>query len=292
MSQRGKKDLLIVSGMSGSGKSTAIKSLEDIGYVCIDNFPPELIKHLSTLVLKYREENTTLAITLDVRSIRSIKEFLQVFDELAELDISYSTLFLDSSDETLLKRYKETRRLHPFMESENLDLEQSIRKERDFMKVVKTYSDAVIDTSLIRTADLKQRLVSLYSEDSEGKLNINLISFGFKYGILKDADVVFDVRCLKNPYYELDLRPKTGNDQEVRDYVMKEKDAQGLFHQIKSYLEYSIPLYDLEGKSQLVVGIGCTGGKHRSVTFARLLKEALEVDNVNIKVSHRDINRA
>lgn len=292
MSQRGKKDLLIVSGMSGSGKSTAIKSLEDIGYVCIDNFPPELIKHLSTLVLKYREENTTLAITLDVRSIRSIKEFLQVLDELAELDISYSTLFLDSSDETLLKRYKETRRLHPFMESENLDLEQSIRKERDFMKVVKTYSDAVIDTSLIRTADLKQRLVSLYSEDSEGKLNINLISFGFKYGILKDADVVFDVRCLKNPYYELDLRPKTGNDQEVRDYVMKEKDAQGLFHQIKSYLEYSIPLYDLEGKSQLVVGIGCTGGKHRSVTFARLLKEALEVENVNIKVSHRDINRA
>lgn len=291
MSQRGRKDLLIVSGMSGSGKSTAIKSLEDMGYVCIDNFPPELIKHLSTLVLKYREEDTTLAITIDIRSIRSINEFLKVYDELQELDISYSTLFLDSNDETLLKRYKETRRLHPYMENENLDLEQSIRKEREFMKLVKTYSDAVIDTSLIRTAELKQRLVSLYSEDSEGKLNINLISFGFKYGILKDADIVFDVRCLKNPYYELDLRSKTGNDQEVRDYVMKEEDAQGLFEHIKSYLEYSIPLYDKEGKSQLVVGIGCTGGKHRSVTFARLLKEAITVDNVNIKVSHRDINR-
>lgn len=291
MTQRGRKDLLIVSGMSGSGKSTAIKSLEDIGYVCIDNFPPELIKHLSTLVLKYREENTTVAITLDIRSIRSIKEFLTVFDELVELDISYSVLFLDSSDETLLKRYKETRRLHPFMEHEPLDLEQAIRKERDFMKIVKTYSDAVIDTSLIRTAELKQRLIDLYSEDSEGKMTINLISFGFKFGILKDADNVFDVRCLKNPYYELHLRNKTGNDQEVRDYVMQEEDAQGLFNQIKEYLNFSIPLYELEGKSQLVVGIGCTGGKHRSVTFARLLQDHITHKNVNIKVSHRDINR-
>lgn len=291
MNHEGRKDLLIVSGMSGSGKSTAIKSLEDIGYVCIDNFPPELIQHLSTLVLKYREENTTLVITLDIRSIKSITDFVNVFGELEEMNITYSLLFLDSSDETLLKRYKETRRLHPFMEDANLDIEKSIRKEREFMKVIKTYSDAVIDTSLIRTADLKQRLIHLYGSGTEGVLNVNIISFGFKFGILKDADIIFDVRCLKNPYYDLNLRNKTGNDHEVRRYVMKEEAAIGLFDRIKDYLEYSIPLYELEGKSQLVVGIGCTGGKHRSVTFARLLAEQLKITGVNIKVLHRDINR-
>ena len=291
MDQETKNDLLIVSGMSGSGKSTAIKALEDMGYVCIDNFPPALIKHLSSVVLNYREDNTRLAITLDIRSVKSTEEFLDIYKQLTEMELSFSTLFLDSNDETLLKRYKETRRLHPFMEDSNLDLEQSIRKERKFMKHVRNFSDAIIDTSLIRTAELKQRLLSLYSKSSEGKININIILFGFKYGILKDGDNIFDVRCLKNPFYELELRYKTGEDQEVRDYVMTETDAQGLFDHIKAFLEYSIPLYDLEGKSQLIIGIGCTGGKHRSVTFAKLLKEALDDKDYNITVSHRDINR-
>lgn len=192
-----KRDLLIVSGMSGSGKSTALKSLEDMGFMCIDNYPPELIKHLPSLVLNYKELNTRVAITVDVRTIKSIKKFIKVFEEIEQLNISYSTLFLDSNDSTLLKRYKETRRLHPFMENTNLDLELSIQQERDFMHVVQDYSDVIIDTSLIGTSELKQRIINLFGNDTDGRLNVHLVSFGFKYGSLRDADILFDVRCLK-----------------------------------------------------------------------------------------------
>lgn len=285
-------DLIIISGMSGSGKSTAIKALEDIGYFCVDNFPPELVKYLANYISENKMKYQKMAITVDTRSIHSIDDYLEVISELESIGIDFVSLFLDSDNETLLKRYKETRRLHPFMDDSDLDLEQSIEKEREFMDKIKQVSSAVIDTSVLGTAELKQRILNLYSTDSKGKLNVNIISFGFKYGILQDADLVFDVRCLKNPYYVKELRPKTGNDQDVRDYVMSTKEAQGLFDHIKGYLEYSIPLYNLEGKSQLIVGIACTGGKHRSVTFANLLAKELASDELNVTVEHRDIKKA
>lgn len=285
------KDIIIISGMSGSGKSTAIKSLEDIGYFCVDNFPPELVKYLAEYISDNKLKYSKMAITVDTRSISSIEEYLNVISELKNLDIDYTTLFLDSNNETILKRYKETRRLHPFMEDNDLDLEESIIKERKFMDEIKQVSDNLIDTSVLGTAELKQRILNLYDNKDSGKLNVNIISFGFKYGILQDADLVFDVRCLKNPYYVKELRPKTGEDQDVRDYVMSTPEAQGLFEHIENYLKFSIPLYDLEGKSQLVVGIACTGGKHRSVTFAHLLGKKLESSLTNISVEHRDITK-
>lgn len=285
------KDIIIISGMSGSGKSTAIKSLEDIGYFCVDNFPPELVKYLAEYIADNKLKYSKMAITVDTRSISSIEEYLNVISELKNLDIDYTTLFLDSNNETILKRYKETRRLHPFMEDNDLDLEESIIKERKFMEEIKQVSDNLIDTSVLGTAELKQRILNLYDNKDSGKLNVNIISFGFKYGILQDADLVFDVRCLKNPYYVKELRPKTGEDQDVRDYVMSTPEAQGLFEHIENYLKFSIPLYDLEGKSQLVVGIACTGGKHRSVTFAHLLGKKLESSLTNISVEHRDITK-
>lgn len=285
------KDIIIISGMSGSGKSTAIKSLEDIGYFCVDNFPPELVKYLAEYIADNKLKYSKMAITVDTRSISSIEEYLNVISELKNLDIDYTTLFLDSNNETILKRYKETRRLHPFMEDNDLDLEESIIKERKFMDEIKQVSDNLIDTSVLGTAELKQRILNLYDNKDSGKLNVNIISFGFKYGILQDADLVFDVRCLKNPYYVKELRPKTGEDQDVRDYVMSTPEAQGLFEHIENYLKFSIPLYDLEGKSQLVVGIACTGGKHRSVTFAHLLGKKLESSLTNISVEHRDITK-
>lgn len=285
------EDIIIISGMSGSGKSTAIKALEDIGYFCVDNFPPELVKYLANYISDNKMKYNKMAITVDTRSIQSMDDYENVIAELKALDVDYNALFLDSDNETLLKRYKETRRLHPFMDESDLDLEKSIVKERLLMDKIKAESHNVIDTSLLGAGELKQRIKNLYSKDNDGKLKVNLISFGFKYGILQDADLVFDVRCLTNPYYVKELREKTGNDQEVRDYVMDSNEAVGLFKHIKNYLEFSIPLYNLEGKSQLIVGIACTGGKHRSVTFANLLAKELKADNTVFTVEHRDIKK-
>ena len=284
-------DLLIVSGMSGSGKSTAMNALEDLGYFCIDNFPAALLPYISKVVQNYRELNQHVAITLDIRSLEAINDIPGIFTMLDGEKIIYRTLFLDSSNDILLRRFKETRRNHPLMASTNIDLERAIELEREYMTVIKNESNFNIDTSLDGTAQLKQKINKMFGDGVKEKLQLNIVSFGFKHGILQDADLLFDVRCLKNPYYELDLRPMTGLDQEVRDYVMSTDAAKGLFEHILSYLKYSLPLYMLEGKSQLVVGIACTGGKHRSVTFAKLLGEALQLEDVLIQVHHRDILR-
>ncbi|NLC34637.1 MAG: RNase adaptor protein RapZ, partial [Erysipelothrix sp.] len=191
------EELLIISGMSGSGKSTVIKALEDIGYFCVDNFPAaminELLNHLTGDDRKYDK----VALTIDTRSIQSVDEYANVIDELNERDIPFTTLFLDSEDDVLLRRYKETRRLHPFMDAGRIGLEEAIAKERDFLNSVKNGSDMILDTSHLSTAETKQKIIELFDYDLKGRLNVHFISFGFKYGILQDADIVFDVRCLK-----------------------------------------------------------------------------------------------
>ena len=284
-------DLLIVSGMSGSGKSTAMNALEDLGYFCIDNFPAALLPYISKVVQNYKALNQHVAITLDIRSLEVLDDIPGVFEMLDEEIVNYQTIFLDSGNEVLLRRFKETRRNHPLMSSKRVDLERGIELEREYMADVKNVSDYIIDTSMDGTAQLKQKINLLFGDGVKEKLQLNLVSFGFKHGMLQDADLLFDVRCLSNPYYVPELRHKTGLDQEVRDYVMGAEVAQGLFKHIEDYLKYSLPLYKLEGKSQLVVGIACTGGKHRSVTFAKLLGEALENEDVLIQVHHRDILR-
>lgn len=284
-------NLLIVSGMSGSGKSTAMNALEDIGYYCIDNYPPSLIKYIPSLVDDHKKSDRSIALTLDIRSFLEMDALDTIFDQLDEMETTYRTLFLDSSDEVLLRRYKETRRSHPLMRVKHLGLEEAIAFEREFLNEIKLSSNFVIDTSYDGAAQLKQKISQTFGDGIQNKLRVNIVSFGFKFGILKDADVIFDVRCLKNPFYVAELRDKTGESQEVRDYVMASDSAVGLFEQIKNYLEYSIPLYHLEGKSQLVVGIACTGGKHRSVTFAKLLAKEINFDNVIVTEQHRDINR-
>ncbi len=284
-------DLLIVSGMSGSGKSTAMNALEDLGYFCIDNFPASLLPYISKVVQNYKALNQHVAITLDIRSLEVLDDIPGVFEMLDEEIVNYQTIFLDSGNEVLLRRFKETRRNHPLMSSKRVDLERGIELEREYMADVKNVSDYIIDTSMDGTAQLKQKINLLFGDGVKEKLQLNLVSFGFKHGMLQDADLLFDVRCLSNPYYVPELRHKTGLDQEVRDYVMGAEVAQGLFKHIEDYLKYSLPLYKLEGKSQLVVGIACTGGKHRSVTFAKLLGEALENEDVLIQVHHRDILR-
>lgn len=284
-------NLLIVSGMSGSGKSTAMNALEDIGYYCIDNYPPSLIKYIPSLVKDHQKLDRSVALTLDIRSFLEMDALDSIFDQLDKMDTTYRTLFLDSSDDVLLRRYKETRRAHPLMRVKHLGLEESIAYEREFLNEIKLSSNFVFDTSHDGAAQLKQKISQTFGDGIQNKLRVNIVSFGFKFGILKDADLIFDVRCLKNPFYVAELRDKTGKSKAVRDYVMASESAVGLFEQIKSYLDYSIPLYHLEGKSQLVVGIACTGGKHRSVTFAKLLAEKLDFDNIIVSEHHRDINR-
>ena len=282
-------DLLIVSGMSGSGKSSAIKILEDMGFYCVDNFPIDLYESLPKLIKK-SNLNNKIAITLDVRNRQSFSMINDMFKFLEDNDIIYSMLFIDTDSEKLLLRYKETRRRHPLMDSDK-NLEFAIEMERFLLEDIRGVADYLLDTSDMLIMDLREHLFSLFGESMNTDLIISFVSFGFKYGLLADADLVFDLRALKNPYYISDLRAKTGNDQEVFDYVLANSDAQTLYKHIYDYLEFSVPLYIREGKSQLVVGLACTGGQHRSVTFANKLYDDFNLDGVRKLKNHRDIKK-
>ncbi len=284
-------DLIIITGTSGSGKSTAIKSLEDFGYYCIDNFPPTLYKTIPSLMDETEDADDKLAITVDIRSSRMFKNVEKMIGYLKDEDISFSILFIDADDETLLKRYKETRRNHPLMSEHVLSIEEAIKLERQHLEFLNQESDFYIDTTHLRTAELKEEVLKALDNSKFGKLHVHFVSFGFKYGILRDADLVFDLRCLKNPFYDLSLRNKTGEEKEVRDYVFESDEANGVYEQINNYLAYTVPLYKAEGKSQLVVGLGCTGGKHRSVSFAHKFFNEYESDNIHKVKRHRDIEK-
>ena len=283
---------VIVTGMSGAGKSTALKMLEDKGYFCVDNLPVPLIPKLAELFVVPGTEMNKAALGVDIRSGHSFEELESVLGDLDAGAVKYEILYLESSDDVLIKRYKETRRFHPLTGSSGR-VDRGIVKERERILFLKKKADYLIDTSHMLTRELKMELNKIFVQNKEYKnLYITVLSFGFKYGIPSDADLVFDVRFLPNPYYLEELRPLSGNDPEVRNYVMENEKAVFFLKQLTDMIEFLIPNYIAEGKTQLVIGIGCTGGKHRSVTLANKLYEALErTENYGVRIEHRDIGK-
>lgn len=278
---------VIVTGMSGGGKQTAQKMLEDMGYYCVDNIPVELITKFADLLSDSEKDKVSLGI--DVRSDRTFVEVQETLLELKNLGYKYEILFMDASDSTILKRYKESRRNHPLALEGRV--EDGIKKEREILEEIKAKADYVIDTSKLLTRELREELEKIFVKNENYKsLMVNVTSFGFKHGILQDADLVFDVRFLPNPYYIEELRSKTGNDKEVSDYVMLNEEAEVFLGKLQDLLEFLIPNYIKEGKNQLVIGIGCTGGKHRSVTLANEIYKILKGNEhgYGVTLTHRD----
>ncbi len=284
-------ELIIVTGMSGSGKSVAVNALEDLGYYCVDNLPPQFLLPFARLSVDAKENHNKIALVVDARSKDVFTALEKELDLLQNNNISYKLLFLDASDETLLNRYKETRRKHPLMDGEVTSLENAIAMERDAFSAIRSFSDFIIDSTYLRSAKLKKEVINLFASEGTYTMQVKTVSFGYKFGIPNDADLVFDLRYLPNPFYVPELKEKTGLDDDVFNYVMGTELAQSLFEKLISLIDYLIPLYKEEGKSQLVIAYGCTGGKHRSVSFARRTGEYLSNQGLNVVTQHRDIER-
>ncbi len=280
---------VIVTGMSGAGKSTALKMLEDMGYFCVDNLPIPLLPRFVEMFSEPEEDVKKVALGLDVRGGQDFSGLKDVLDEMDNKSVKYEILFLDAHDDVLVKRYKETRRQHPLSGSGRVDT--GIAKEREKIMFLKMRATYILDTSKMLTRELKLELEKIFIKgQSFCNLYITVMSFGFKYGIPQDSDLVFDVRFLPNPYYIDELRDKTGNDPEVQDYVMENEKTRTFLDKLKDMVEFLIPNYILEGKNQLVISIGCTGGKHRSVTIANALYQMLEEqESYGVRIEHRDI---
>ncbi|MDD4850566.1 MAG: RNase adapter RapZ [Gemmiger sp.] len=282
---------LVVTGLSGAGKSMTVNALEDIGYFCIDNIPAGLMPRLVDFALQGASQLTRVAVVLDVRGLRSTEDVNQALAALDEKKMPYEILFLDAQDDVLRRRYKETRRMHPFAISDGLTITDAIARERSILEPLRERAKYVIDTSILSAAQNRERVLGLFLNQGQSAMNITIMSFGFKYGLPQEADVVLDVRCLPNPFYVPELKNLTGLDEEVVEYVMKAEESQELLHRYESMLEYALPLYLKEGKSQLIVAVGCTGGKHRSITFARQLGAFCQKLGYTPNVQHRDVKR-
>ena len=282
---------VIVTGMSGAGKSTALKMLEDMGYFCVDNLPIALLPKFAELAHAPGSDISQVAVGVDIRNGRSLDEMSSVLEHLKASGVAYQILYLEASDEVLVKRYKETRRTHPLAKQGRV--EDGIRQEREKLLYLKENATYILDTSQLLTRELKKALEQIFAGEKNFKnLMITVLSFGFKYGIPSDCDLVFDVSFLPNPYYVEGLKYKTGNDKEVQDFVMGYELSHTFLDKLVDMLEFLIPNYILEGKNQLVIGIGCTGGKHRSVTLANKLFEALSnCPEYGVRLEHRDVSR-
>ena len=280
----------IVTGMSGSGKTKVIRYLEDMGYFCIDNMPPVLIPKFSEMLSAVNGNFNNVALVIDIRVGNMINELLKQIDELKRKGYDCTLLYLDASDETLVKRYKETRRSHP-LQGEG-GLLEAIRTERGMLSALFNDADYVIDTSDLTAAQLLSKLKEIYAPASTGQsLKINVMAFGYKYGMPLDADLVFDVRCFPNPFYIDELKRLTGNDKAVQDYVMSFPTAVEFMKKLEDLMSFMIPLYIEEGKISLTIAIGCTGGKHRSVTMTNKLADYLKSENYDVNVSYRDLGK-
>ncbi len=283
--------LVIVTGMSGAGKSTALKMLEDMGYFCVDNLPIPLLTRFVEMFSVPEEKIKKIALGIDVRGGQDFGGLQKVLDDMDEKEVSYEILFLDAQDDVLVKRYKETRRQHPLSGSGRIDT--GIAREREKIMFLKMRATYILDTSRMLTRELKLELEKIFVKGrSFCNLYITVMSFGFKYGIPRDSDLVFDVRFLPNPYYIDELKEKTGNDPEVQDYVMENEKARVFLDKLTDMVDFLIPNYILEGKNQLIIAIGCTGGKHRSVTLANALYRKLDrQENYGVRIEHRDIGK-
>lgn len=280
---------VVVTGMSGGGKSTALKMLEDAGFYCVDNLPASLIEKFVELITMPNGEITKVALGLDVRADQSFKKTTEVLKGLKKKGYQFEILFMEASEQVLIKRYKETRRIHPLAADGRV--EDGVRKEQEVLQEIRKTADYVIDTSHLLTRELKAELDRIFVSNEEyNSLMVTIMSFGFKQGIPSDADLVFDVRFLPNPFYIDELKHKTGNDKEVQDYVMSNGEAEIFLEKLTDMIQFLIPNYIKEGKYRLVIAIGCTGGKHRSVTLANELYARMkDKGHYGIKLYHRDM---
>ena len=284
--------LVIVTGMSGAGKSTAMKMMEDMGYFCVDNLPIVLFEKFLDLFNGTHLSQQKVAIGMDVRSGKDLKNMEFALQRMEYMEIPFEILFLDADDRVLIKRYKETRRVHPLAKGERI--EKGIEREREKIAFLKKGADYIIDTGNLLTRELKYELERIFVHEEEFKsMMITILSFGFKYGIPADSDLVMDVRFLPNPYYDVELRPKTGNDKEIQEFVMKYPESTEFINKLEDLIQFLIPQYISEGKNQLVISIGCTGGKHRSVTLANELYKRLDSEerDYGLKIEHRDLTK-
>lgn len=284
-------EFIIVTGLSGAGKSRAVDVLEDIGFYCVDNMPPKLLPKFAELCLQSQDKLTRVALVSDVRGGRQFEGLIDSLDELTRQGGEYKVLFLDCNDQVLARRFKETRRQHPLAASCGGSVAQAIEKERLLLKAARARTDYLIDTSYLSPAQLRERLVGLFLENEKSGMQVQCMSFGFKYGYPAEADLVMDVRCLPNPFYVDELKHQTGLDPAVRDYVLDRDVTREFQARLYSLIDYLLPLYSDEGKSQLVIAIGCTGGKHRSVALTEALARHIIDAGGRVAVNHRDIGK-
>lgn len=284
-------NFVIVTGLSGAGKTRAINALEDIGFFCADNIPPKLIGTFYDMSQQAKGTLSRVAVVTDIRGGDMFPPLLQTLDRMKEEHKEFKILFLDANDYVLINRFQETRRKHPLADICLGSLEKAVKLERTLLGSVRERADYVINTSNLSAAQLKERISSLFLGSASDAMRIQCLSFGFKFGIPAEADLVFDVRCLPNPFYVDSLKHLTGLDKPVRDYVLKSDETKGFIERLFSLIDYTIPLYCNEGKSQLVVAIGCTGGHHRSVTLIQVLYQHLLAQHLRVNVNHRDIRK-
>ncbi len=282
-------EFLIVTGLSGSGKSRAVDALEDIGFFCVDNMPPSFIGKFHELCEE--EQMSKVAVVVDTRMGSLLEGMSDTLNHLEDLHAEYRILFVEASDEVIVRRYKETRRKHPLKGQFDDSLHDSIRRERELLDPLRIRADFIVDTSNTSPAQLRERIIGLFFGNTVQGMKVTCMSFGFKYGAASEADLVFDVRCLPNPFYLPELRPLTGLDQAVAEYVYEKPETKGFVERLMPLIDYLVPLYANEGKSSLVIAIGCTGGKHRSVALTELLCAHLIQNGVNAGTLHRDIKK-
>ena len=282
---------LIVSGLSGAGKSKALSTLEDLGFYCVDNMPEDLIPQFAQLCMATKSKFEKVALVTDVRSGLTFDGLFNALESLDKIGCEYSIVFVEASTEALIKRYKETRRKHP-LTKDGSDLIAAVERERKLLEPIRNRANYIIDTSNLSSAKLRGEILNLFAgEQRDHAMSVNVISFGFKYGIPMDADLVFDVRMLPNPYYLSDLKHRTGLEKPVKDFVFSYQQSQDFLSKLEDLMSFSLPLYVEEGKTNLVIAIGCTGGHHRSVLIAKELGEYIARLGFATAIAHRDISR-